>query len=156
MFILSSCTPSKEDAMNYNDKIINEQNKIIESEKVLIIAIKDTLIKESALEPLLKNLSNQIIESKKTIEGMDKFNRKTDFKDAALKFLNAYSDVVDNQYTAWLKILKIPDDQLTEDVANQEDKLVNTINTKLNNANDEFVIVQKEFAAKYKFKLAEK
>ena len=155
MFLFNSCAPTKEEAMNYNDNIIKEQKKIVQAEKELITAIKENLTKGNTLETILKELSDQINESKKVVEGMEKFDGKTDFKDAMLKFLAAYRDVVDNEYKSWLKNLKIPDEQVTEDVIYQEEELVHEINRKLDKANNEFLEAQKDFAAKYKFKLAE-
>jgi len=154
--LLNSCAPTKEDAMNYNDKIIKEQKKIVQCEKEFINAVKDSLIKGPTLENILKELSAQIDDSKKIIEGMDKFDGKTEFKDAALKFIGAYRDAVDNEYKAWLKNLKTPEELITDDVIYEEDELVHAINRKLDKANNEFVDAQKDFAAKYKFKLAEK
>jgi len=156
MFLLNSCAPTKEDAMNYNDKIIKEQKKIVENEKQFISAVKENLTKGPTLDNILKDLSTQIDESKKVVEGMDKFNGKSDFKDAALKFIGAYRNVVDNEYKAWLKNLKTPDELVTNDVIYEEEELVHAINRKLDKANNDFLDAQKEFAATYKFKLADK
>ena len=156
MVLLNSCAPTKQDAMNYNDKIIKEQKKIVQCEKEFINAVKENLVKGATLENILKELSTQVDESKKIIDGLEKFDKKTDFKDAALKFIAAYRDAVDNEYKAWLKNLKIPDELVTDEVIYQEDELVHAINRKLDKANNEFLDAQKEFAAKYKFKLTEK
>ena len=155
VFMVTSCKPSKEDAINYNDKIIREQKKIVQSEKELIEAIKQDLTKGSTLETLLKELSDQIDASKKIIEEMKDFDGKSDFKDAALTFLKSYKDVCDNEYTKWLKNLKIPEDQVTEDVLYEEEELVHAINRKLDKTNTEFLNAQKDFAAIYQIKLTE-
>lgn len=155
VFIVSSCKPSKEDAINYNDKIIREQKKIVQSEKELIGAIKKNLTKGNTLDELLKELSAQIDESKKVIEEMKKFDGKTDFQDAALAFLAAYRDVVDNEYVAWLKNMKTPDELVTEEVLYEEDELILAINRKLDKANTDFLNAQKDFAANYQIKLAD-
>ena len=79
-FFLASCAPTKEDAMDYNDKIIREQKKVVQGEKDLINAIKKNLTKGNTLDELLNDLSKQIYESKKIVEEMDKFDGKSEFK----------------------------------------------------------------------------
>jgi len=155
VFMVTSCKPSKEDAINYNDKIIREQKKIVQGEKELIEAIKQNLNKGNTLDNLLKELSDQIDASKKIIEEMKDFDGKSDFKDAALAFLKSYKEVVDNEYTKWLKNLKTPDDQVTEDTLYEEEELVHAINRKLDKTNTDFLNAQKDFAAKYQIKLSE-
>lgn len=151
---LASCAPTKEDAMDYNDKIIREQKKVVQGEKDLINAIKKNLTKGNTLDELLNDLSKQIDESKKIVEEMDKFDGKSDFKDAALKFFASYRDVVDNEYKAWLENMKTPAELVTDDVLYEEDELINAINRKLDKATNDFLDAQKDFAAKYQFKLA--
>lgn len=149
----TSCAPTKEEAMNYNDNIIKEQKKVINAENELIRAIKNKDIDVIVLDGLYKGLSNQINESTAQLEKMDKFDGKTDFKDAALTLMKKYREVVNTDYKAWMDNLKIPLDKLTDADISQEKIIVADINRKLNNANADFVNAQKDFALKYKFQL---
>lgn len=154
-FMLSACAPTKEDAMNYNDKIIQEQKKIVQSEKELISAIKQNLTKGSTLEDLLDELSTQVDASIKVVEELGNLGKDASFKDAAIAFLTTYKDVVDNEYEDWLKNLRTPDELITENVLYEEEELVHAINRKLDKANNLFLDAQKEFATKYDFRLAD-
>ncbi len=62
--------------------------------------------------------------------------------------------MVDNEYKAWLENMKTPAELVTEDVLYEEDELINAINRKLDKATNDFLDAQKDFAAKYQFKLA--
>ncbi len=153
IFFLASCAPTKEDAMDYNDKIIREQKKVVKCEKDLINAIKMKFYEDNTIDDLLNDLSKQIDGSKKIVEEMEDFDGKTDFKDAALKFFAAYREVVDKEYTAWLENMKTPAELVTGAVLHEEKKLINAINRKLDKATNDFLDAQKDFAAKYDFKL---
>lgn len=151
--LLTSCAPSKEEAMNYNDNIIKEQKKVINAENAVIRAIKDKNMDILVIQGLYEALSKQVDESLATIDKMDKFDGKTDFKDAALKFMKTYREVVSKDYKAWIENLKIPLDKLTNEDLSQEKIIVADINRKLDNANSDFINAQKDFALKYKFQL---
>jgi len=153
-FTLMSCGPSKEQAMDYNDKIINEQKKIIKAENDLIKAIKKSYVTVDMLEMMLDDLSVQIDDSKKVVEGMKDLGKDTEFKDATLAFLNTYKEVVGNEYKAWLMNLRIPDENVTSEVLLEEEELIYNINKKLDKANNAFTDAQKIFADKYQFKLS--
>jgi hypothetical protein len=151
---LSSCAPTKEEAMNYNDKIIKEQKKVIKAENEVISAIKDKNMDILVVQGLNEGLSRQVDESIAAIEKLEKFDGNTDFKDAALKFMKIYREVVSKDYKAWIDNLKIPIDKLTNEDLSQEKIIVADLNRKLNNANADFVNAQKDFALKYKFTLS--
>ncbi len=155
MFFFNACGPTKQDAIDYNDKIIREQKKIVQAESDLVKAIKNTSIKVNTLEGLRDELSAQIDESKKVFESLDKIGGSTDFKDASLQFADAYKEVVDGEYAEWLSTLDIPDSLVTDAIIDREEELVFLINNKLDKANNEFVGAQKDFAAKFKIILAD-
>lgn len=148
-FVLASCGPTKNDAIDYNDKIIREQKKIIQVEKELIDAIKKNLIKGNTLDDIMAEFTAQIEDSRKVIEELGNLGSKSEFKDAALAFLDAYKDVVDNEYKKWLVNIRIPDEEVTADVLYEEDELIASINRKLDKANSDFIGAQKDFCAKW-------
>jgi hypothetical protein len=151
--IFTSCAPTIEEAMNYNDKIIHEQKKIIGAENDLIRSIKATTLNTTLLDEQYSILSKQIDESTAIVEKIDDFDGKTDFKDATLKLFKIYREVADTDYKAWIKNLKIPSDMLTKEDYAEESVIVARINSKLDNANGDFIYAQKEFASKYKIVL---
>jgi hypothetical protein len=146
-----ACGPTKEDAIKYNDSIITEQRKVVDKENELTGAIKNNA---GNLDEILAGLSKQVEESTAAVTKMEDFDKKSDFKDAALKLFAAYKDVASNEYKAWLLNLKTPAEQVDDKVLDEEKVLVQKINEKIDKALGDFTKAQEDFAAKYKFEIA--
>jgi len=153
MFFVS-CGPTKDDAIKYNDKIINAQRKVVDKENDLLRYIKSGSIKNAMLDEKYDSLAKQLKESTEAVNTIDAFDGKTDFKDATLKFFSVYKSVVDKEYKDWMTNLKTPEDMVDQKVLDEEKYLVATINEKLDNAHSEFKLAQNNFAVKYKFEIA--
>lgn len=147
-----SCGPTKEDAINYNDKIIKEQKKVIDKENDLIGYIKGASL--TRLDEKYNSLSKQIDESTEVVKKMEAFDGKTDFKDATLELFLTYRSVVDKEYKAWMINLKTPGDKVDQKILDEENDLVQAINEKLDKAQSDFTKAQYDFAAKYKFEIS--
>jgi uncharacterized coiled-coil protein SlyX len=146
-----ACGPTKEDAIKYNDAIITEQRKVVDKENELTGAIKSNA---GNLDEILAGLTKQTEESIAVVTKMEDFDKKSDFKDAALKLFNVYKDVAAVEYKAWLANLKTPIDQVNDQVLAEETELVKKINEKIDKALGDFTKAQEDFAAKYKFEIA--
>jgi hypothetical protein len=149
--ILVSCGPSTDDAVKYNDELVNQQTKVFEKETALIEAISKNMPEK--LDLLYGDLKKQIDESIAAVDKMESFDGKTDFKDAAMKVFTAYKEVVDNEYKEMIKYSKVPDTLYTPEDDDKVIALSKKIDDKLNKSVDDFVQVQKSFAEKYKFEL---
>jgi len=149
--ILVSCGPTSNDAIKYNDELVNQQTKVFEKETVLIDAISKNM--PDKLEGLYSDLKKQVDESISAVEKMDAFDGKTDFKDAAMKVFNTYKDVTANEYNDMIKYSKIPDSLYTQEDDDKVIELSKKIDDKLNKSVDDFIQIQKSFAGKYKFEL---
>lgn len=149
--ILVSCGPTTNDAITYNDALVNQQEKVIQNESALIEAIsKNTPDK---LDSSCNDLLNQIKESADVVQKMEAFDGKTDMKDAALKVFEAYKDAAENDYIELINLAKTPDTLYTQETDNKVIDLSKKIDDKLLKAIDAFRAKQKEFAEKYKFEL---
>jgi len=146
-----ACGPTKEDAIKYNDAIITEQRKVVDKENELTGAIKNNA---PNLDQILEGLLKQVEESTAAVTKMEDFDKKSDFKDAALKLFAVYKDVATIEYKAWLANLKTPIEKVDDKVLAEETELVKKINEKIDKALGEFTKAQDDFAAKYKFEIA--
>jgi hypothetical protein len=151
--LLVSCGPSADDAIKYNEELVNQQTKIFDKESALIEVISKNMPEK--LDGLCAELSKQIDESISIVEKMDAFDGKTELKDAALKVFKTYKDVVSNEYKSMIAYSKTPDSLYTQEDDDKVMELSNKIDEKLNKAIDEFVELQKQFASKYKFELTD-
>jgi len=149
--ILVSCGPTTDDAIKYNDALVDQQKKVLQKESALIEVIsKNTPDK---LESSYNDLLNQIKESAEIVQKMEAFDGKTDMKDAVLKVFEAYKNAAENDYIEMINLAKTPDALYTQETDDKVIDLSKKIDDKLNKAVDAFIVKQKEFAEKYKFEL---
>lgn len=149
--LLVSCSPSTDEAIKYNDALVSQQTKVFEKESALIEAISKNMPEK--FDVLLAELSVQVDSSSETVKKMDAFDGKTDLKDAALKVFTTYRTIIDSSYAEMIKYAKTPDSLYTQEDDDKVIELSKKIDDKLNTAVEDFVTVQKSFAAKYKFEL---
>lgn len=152
LFWLVSCGPTSEEAVIYNNKIVEQQAGIYEKETALTEAIgKNFPGKFSVLHAsMIKQIDSAIVIVKK----MKSFDGKTDMKDAALKLLAAYKDVAENEYSELIKYARVPDSIYTQQDDDKVMEMSKKIFAKLNKSEEDFFMVQKTFAEKYKFEPA--
>ena len=151
--IMDSCRPSTNDAIKYNDELVNQQNKVYEKESALLDAISKNI--PNKLDSLFTDLSKIIDESNKAVGNMDAFDGKTEMKDAVLKIFAAYKEVSANEYKEMITYSKIPDSLYTPGDDDKVLELSKKIDDKINKTIEEFVELQKKFASKYKFELTD-
>jgi len=152
MTLLISCGPTSNDAIKYNDSLVDLQSKIFEKESALIDAIsKNTSDK---IDPLYKDLLTQIDKAKDTLEKIGSFDGKTEMKDAVMKVFSTYKGVATNEYPEIIKLAKMPDSLYTQDDDNKKIDLSKKIDDELDKAVNDFLEIQKSFAVKYKFELS--
>jgi hypothetical protein len=149
--ILVSCGPTTDNAIAYNDALVNQQKKVLQKESVLIEIISKN--KPDKLDSSYNDLLTQIKESIDVVKKMEAFDGKTDMKDAVLNVLEAYKDAAENDYSEMINLAKTPDTLYTQETDNKVIDLSKKIDDKLNTAVDTFIAKQKEFAEKYKFEL---
>ena len=138
-FSLISC--GKTDPAQYNNKmmtIINSSQKDIENMNTAMIS-KDFSKAEEVRTTWEKNLENSI----KEVEDIGDFNGSSTFKDAVLKSMNEYKKVVTGDYKTLIAIRKSGD----VSKATEEEKVLNTINTTLENAGNSLNTAASAFEA---------
>jgi hypothetical protein len=152
--LFTSCGPSKDDAVKYNDAIVEQEMLIINKEDSLIEAISRN--QPDKAERLYKEFSSQINSSIETINKTVAFDHETNFREAALELFKSYKSAAENEYAEMIKISQIPDEIYTKD---DDDKLINlskTVFDKLNIGLGKFSKAQKNFTDKYKLELSNK
>jgi predicted secreted protein len=151
-FTFQSCGPTPEDAIKYNDAIIDQVNLVINSDK-----LSDALGKEAAdMKAFNEGFIKQINDAIDAVKKNGGFDGKTDFMDMAVKYLTIYKGVAENEYKGIIEInSKNPEDITDEDDA-KNSKLSEDADKKLQAASDEFDTFQKDFAKRYKFEIESK
>ena len=149
MFI--SCGNS-DDAIKYNDSLVDLQTRVFEKESLLIDAMNKNTIDK--IDPLYKDLLTQIDKASDTIEKIGKFDGKTEMKDAAKKVLATYRTVATNEYPEIIRIAKMPDSLYSPAEENKSIDLRKKIDDELDKAVNDFLEIQKSFSVKYKFEIS--
>lgn len=149
--LMVSCGPTTDDAIKYNDALVDEQSKVIKAEDALIQAISQS--DAAKYDDALAGLVKQVTESEAIVTKMEAFDGKTDYKDAALSLFKAYKSATENEYPKILKIAKTPNEEYTPELDDELMTLSGEIDTKLNKEIEAFVAKQKEFATQWKFEL---
>jgi hypothetical protein len=151
-FTFQSCGPTPEDAIKYNDSIIDQVNMVINSDKIGDALAKEPADMKAFLDDFIKTI-NASIDAVKKGGG---FDGKTDFMDMAVKYLTSYKAVAETEYKGIIEInSKTPEDITDEDDA-KNSKLSEDADKKLQTASEEFDTFQKDFAKRYKFEIESK
>jgi hypothetical protein len=150
--LMVSCKPSKDDAIKYNDALVNEEILVIESESAFSDAVVNN--KQEELDKLYNAFSKQIQLSILKVTVIKPLGGDSKFKDATLALLNAYASVAKEEYAEVLKIAKVPDEEYTEEHNNRMNELSKKIDDKLDKEVQNFLNAQKELTAKYNIVLS--
>lgn len=149
-----SCSPSTNEAVEYNDKIVNEQILVATAIDSLneLISNKDT----SQINTCYQGLLNTIKLSSTKIDSITDFDNQDDYKNAIKKFLKTYQEILDNEYKNLIHICYLPDTLINQDTLDFFNKTLNQINKKVTTQMTEFNTFQESFAKKYNFSLIDK
>lgn len=149
MFIMaaSGCKPTPKEAADYNEKIVVEQQAIIEKLNVVDASLKNyrPVEMDSAYAAADKQISLSIIKLQK----VEAFNGSTDFKDSALNIFKLYQELLHNEYKELITILKKSEEEYTLEDELRANKLHSDIIEKLSNAYEDIIAIQTAFAEKY-------
>ena len=152
VFVFASMAQTQDEAIAWNDKLVDSQKKMLALEDEMIVAITE----DGDIETIAVAYINYLTYINETIayyESVDPFDRKDIFRKELLKLFGVFRDVAVNEYAEILKLWFTPADDLSEEDFNRWDELINIVDEKEIASNDKFLEVQIEFAKKYKFVL---
>jgi hypothetical protein len=150
--MLTSCGPTKEEAISYNDKIINEQVAIIDKIDKLFDALQD-FKNHNGLDYAYAEALKQLETGTGIVSKLEKFDGSSEFRDETLKLFGTYKSVLETELKRMIDIIKLPDDLYTEDAKDEYNKLKDVSAKKMEQGLKDLNTVQKSFATKYKFEI---
>lgn len=150
---ITSCGPTVEDAIKYNDNIIAEETAIIDKINTLDNEFRtyDPLLIEPALDSALIQVKHSI----GVLEGIKDFDGTKEFKDQTLEFFKMFKSQLENEYSEMLKIYKLPEDKYTTVEEDRYNELIKKIDDEYKAQFEKFSSTQKAFADKYGFTLTD-
>lgn len=150
---ISACGKKTEEAIIYNDKIVEEQSKVLRAENHLIETVSNNQLEQ--IQPAFVAFVKQIKESLKTVEEIESFDEQDNFKKAAIKLFTVYLKVAETDYAEAIKLAQLQGEQITEQDETRFLELSDKIDKVLSDEIKVFIKAQDEFAAQYKFEIKE-
>ncbi|MEI6764274.1 MAG: hypothetical protein WCM76_01460 [Bacteroidota bacterium] len=152
MLCVMSCGPTSDQAIAYNDKIIDQQVAIINKMDGLNTSFKDWSNKEG-MDKAYAEAIKQVEVSITEVTAMDAFDKNTEFKEGALSLFKVYKSVLDNEYKEMVALYKLPDNLFTKEQEDKWTSLSEQALNKMDNGLNELKPIQSKFAEKYKFEI---
>ncbi len=144
---LTSCGPSKEEAINYNDQIISEQKMI--ADKINILNNSLTQDAPGLMDEAYRQVLIQLDSGTVNVAKMGDFDGKTDFREASLKLFAVYKSVLQGEFKTMIDILKNSGAEIPPQAKDQFLSIREQASKKIENGLKEFRRAQDEFADKY-------
>jgi hypothetical protein len=170
----SSCNqkPSQEEAIDFNDKIVEDQLAYLEKENAFINAMEynyndystdDTIpdaAKEeavSSLQETYENLKKFTEEKLKEYKESEAFDKEDVFRQAFIDYLSSYKKLIDNQYFELMEIQSffLQNFEVTEKMIVDWDTLKEEVEQSAEKIEKDFEEAQLQFASQYEFELLE-
>jgi len=153
VLFFSQCGPTMQEAIDYNDKIINDQVLVINSINDLEAAIGtfDTLKIITALE----RAKSKVNSTKASLILLGGFNENNEFQEATIKLYDLFESQLNNEYAEELEIYKLSDDDYTAEKKERFNELILSLNNRYQVVFENFLASQKKFAETWGFTLEE-
>jgi hypothetical protein len=149
--IMVSCGHTTDDAVKFNNGIVEQQTKVFEKENALLNAINKNM--QNKIDSLFTALSVQVDSGYASINEMEIFDKETGLKESSLNIFATYKKVLTGDYKDLIKCIKTPDSLYTQENDDIFTGLSKKISDTLNQSINAFIELQKKFAEKYKFEL---
>ncbi len=150
-FLLTKCGPTTDDAINYNDRLIDIELNVID--KIDAVDNAFATYDPKLIEPAMNEAISEIEKAVKQVEEIGDFDGDSEFKDALSDLLNLFKSQLNNEYKEQLEIYKLPDDKYTETEENRYNELLNKMDEECTEAFRKFTDAQQKFADKWGFVL---
>ena len=147
--VFSGCNQKQTEILNFNDKIIAEQEAVVKAESTLIVSVNEKKLLE--IDSNYQRLNSQIVNSENKVKGLVDPDPEIGFKQAALTLFEAYKTQTQSGYKTLVELSKIPDSLFTPRQAKQFEEVSSNVFIKLNAELDSFIKAQNKLAEKYKF-----
>ena len=151
--LFGACKPTRQQAVAYSDRIINQQKAIDLKERELLTSLDtDT----NAVEPAYKSYMSQVQASLDSVRKLEEFGNNSEFRDAAEKLFSTYKEVGEEEYREIVSIMKKSDERLTDEDKQRVKDLLNSVTLRLNQEVAALNQAQETFAKQYHIQIEEK
>lgn len=146
--LISSCGPTSSDAAAYNDRLIEEQNKVANKGEAFFAAMDLT---PEEMKKAFESFKAQVLESLAATEQTEPFEKDSAFYKACIRALELQRSLCEKEYPLVIELLSKPDDALTEEDTEQYSLLINAIDEQQKKVLEELTSSQSAFASTWNF-----
>ncbi len=150
--LFSQCSPTTEEALDYNDKLIEDETKIMN----VITALEEvmTTFNPTKINIVMSDAKRQLGISRASLEEMGDFDGDTEFYDATMALYDMFDSQLNTEYKLQYKICKDNVGNINQEQLLQLGQLQKQIDESYNFVFGKFLSAQKNFAEKWKFEVA--
>lgn len=146
----ASCGGGRGDAVRYNNKIVDEQSKIIK----LILRLRD--VTPGGKEALRQQVVVQSRASAAVVRKMDGFRGDNGLRDAAVRMFDKYASAFENEYKRMMELeAKATTGEVTEAEKTEYDEIAQKFNDMEKDYEEPFLEAQKKFARKNNMRISD-
>ena len=147
VLFLAACKPTKEEALKYNDAIIDEQIAVVDE----INKLDDALYSYDGakMDATYMKLEAQLKKSMENVSKMDDLGGKTDLKDAAMTYFKTVQEGMVTEVKPAMNQFRKPSDEASEEDDDKADKLYDKFLDRINKSFDVLVKAQNAQAKEY-------
>jgi hypothetical protein len=149
--VLTSCGPTTNDAVKFNDQVVDAQKECIKGEKDFFKACDG--YNPDEIKTSYESFSKSVETSLKSLQEIKDRKEFTTFKESAFNMVNAYSKLIPVEYKEYARIYSLSNEQYTSKDSADCVAVAAKINTTLNPLVTGFIAEQEAFAKQWNFKL---
>lgn len=150
LITMLACGPSKNDAINVNDQMVNAVDKCTKAENAFFEAC--ATYNAAKIDPALKELTTVCKQVKTELEAKKVHEKFTKFRETAQHLVNTYVGL-EKDYAEYARLYSIPTEEFTAEDEKQTSETAGKISDTLNKEYDTFKAVQKEFSNEFGYAL---
>lgn len=147
-----SCNSISDNAISYNNTLLEHQQTIASKMESYLGRLKDTLYNDH-LDAFKETILIDIKKSDSILNVLEDFNGNSSFKESAISVLNAYAYGINYEYEAIADYQRLPFSQKTSQKRLEAEQHAIHADEKITKAEDNFILKQQVFAKENNFSL---
>jgi len=149
--LFSQCSPTTEEALDYNDKLIEDETKIMN----VITALEEvmTTFNPTKISIVMNDAKKQLKISRASLENMRGFDGDTEFYDATMGLYDMFDNQLNTEYKMQYEICKNNVGNIGQEQLLELGQLQKQIDDSYNFVFGKFLSAQKNFSKKWKFEV---
>ncbi|MCQ2973985.1 MAG: hypothetical protein MJ211_04170 [Bacteroidales bacterium] len=152
--VLTSCGPTRQEAADYNDRVIELQRLVITKYDALLETY-DTYV-ASKMDDALIEFEEQIDLSEKAVKAIPIIESAEYYTAEILNYFEVYKSIAENESRELVRLYKVPENEFSSEMRVQWDALYKQSDDKAKAADKKLQEVQTKFAEQFNLVLNKK